>query len=285
MPEANRRDFMTGTLAAAMARYERASPLLLALEKPVAAPPPATDNFEWTQLRNHLEQRLMMARSWRFSWVEHWALIAQYLNPRRSLWLSNGGVDQPVPNSMVRGLPVNQAILDPTATYAMQVCAAGMMEGLMSPSRPWFKLGPGIKNFPIDREAQVWYEAVEDVVYAILAESNFYDSVAVMFKDLVSYGTAPMLIYEDEEDIIRCQNPVVGEYYLLVGPTFRIEGFIRQYVLTVAQCVEQFGLENCPPDVQQLFRNGASSLEREIIIAHMIEPNNALQPEIGRAHV
>jgi hypothetical protein len=30
--------------------------------------------------------------------------------PRRSLWLSQCGVDQPVPNSMVRGLPVNQAI-------------------------------------------------------------------------------------------------------------------------------------------------------------------------------
>ena len=263
--------------AADQARYERASPLLLAMTKPVPPEPPPVDNLEWAQLREHIDARLTMARSWRFSWIEHWALIAQYLNPRRSLWLSNGGVDQPVPNSMVRGLPVNQAILDPTATYAMQVCAAGMMSGLMSPSRPWFKLGPGVKNFPLDTEAKLWYEEVEDRVYKVFAESNFYDSAAVMFKDLVSYATGPMLIYEDVEDVIRCQNPVVGEYYLLVGPTGRIEGFIRQYVLTVSQCVEQFGIENCPPDVQELFRQKDSALEREIVVAHIIEPNFAIQ--------
>lgn len=247
------------------------------MEKPVAPPAPPIDSFEWNQLREHNEARLMMGRSWRLSWIEHYALIAQYLSPRRSLWLSNGGVDQPVPNSMVRGLPVNQAILDPTATYAMQVCAAGMMSGLMSPSRPWFKLGPGIRDFPLDKAGQLWYEEVEDRCYTVMAESNFYDQAATMIKDLVSYGTGPMLIYEDEEDIIRCHTPVVGEYYLLVGPTFRIEGFIRQYALTVAQCVEQFGLDNCPPDVQQLWQQKGSSLEREIIIAHIIEPNFSIQ--------
>lgn len=268
--------------SAAQARYEQASPLLLAMAKPVAPPLPPVDNETWNQLREHNEARLMMARSWRFSWIEHWALIAQYLNPRRSLWLSQGGVDQPVPNSMIRGLPVNQAILDPTGTYAMQVCAAGMMEGLMSPSRPWFKLGPGIRDFPLDREGQVWYEEVEDRVHTVLSESNFYDSVAIMFKDLVSYGTGPVLIYEDEEDIIRCQNPVVGEYYLLVGPTFRLEGFIRQFVLTVAQCVEMFGLADSPPDVQQLWQNKGSSLEREIIVAHIIEPNFQIQRDGDR---
>src|SRR5262245_37549540 len=112
---------------------------------PIPPKYPDIDNEEWNKLREHAESRLMMARSWRFSGIEHWALIAQYLNPRRSLWLSQGGVDQPVPNSMIRGLPVNQSIVDPTATLAMQICAAGMMSGLMGPSRPWFKLGPGIK--------------------------------------------------------------------------------------------------------------------------------------------
>ena len=263
--------------SSSLARYEQASPLLLAMAKPAPKEVPPTDNADWNKLREHNEARLMMARSWRFSWIEHYALIAQYLNPRRSLWLSQGGVDQPVPNSMVRGLPVNQSILDPTATYAMQVCAAGMMSGLMSPSRPWFKLGPGVKNFELDTEAKLWYEEVEDRAYKVFAESNFYDSAAVMFKDLVSYGTGPMLIYEDAEDIIRCQTPVVGEYFIFVGPTGRVEGFGRLYASTVSQTVEEFGLENCPPDVQQLFKNKGSNLDREIIIAHLIEPNFAIQ--------
>lgn len=219
----------------------------------------------------------MMARSWRWSWVEHWALISAYLNPRRSLWLSQGGVDQPVPNSMVRGLPVNQAILDPTATYAMQVAAAGLMSGLMSPSRPWFKLGAGVKNFKPDRDAELWYEEVEDRVYTVMSESNLYDTAAQMFKDLVSFGTGPIIVYEDDEDIIRCYAPIVGEYYLFAGSTFRIEGLYRQYAYTVSQLVEEFGLENCPPDIQQLWQQKGAALEREIIVAHAIEPNFEIQ--------
>jgi hypothetical protein len=204
-------------------------------------------------------------------------LIAQYLNPRRSLWLSQGGVDQPVPNSMVRGLPVNQAIVDPTATYAMQVCAAGMKEGLMSSSRPWFKFKPGIRDHELDRAGQIWYEDLEDRVYTVMAESNFYDASTQMFRDLVSYATSPMLIYEDDEDVIRCYVPVVGEYYIFVGSRFRPEGMYRQYNLTVAQMVEEFGLENCPSDVQTLWEQKASGLEREFIVAHAIEPNFGIQ--------
>jgi len=263
--------------ADAIARYEKASPLLLAMEKPMVPEERPEEESWWPQLRAHLEARLMMARSWRFSWLEHWALIAQYLNPRRSLWLSQGGMDQPVPNSMVRGLPINQAIVDPTATYALRVAAAGLMSGLMSPSRPWFKLGPGIRDFQMDRPAQLWYEEVEDRVYTVMAESNFYDMAAQMFEDLPAFGTGPMLLYEDDEDIIRCYAPVVGEYYLLVGSSFRPEGLYRLYVLTVAQIVEEFGLDNCPQDVQSLWMQKGSSLEREIMIAHAIEPNFEIQ--------
>src|SRR5215468_6087207 len=123
--------------AEAIARYERASPLLLAMEAS-QAPPARLDTgrkaVEWNRERVHYESRLQMQRSWRFSFLQHWALISEYIDPRRSLWLSQGGVDQPVPNAMVRGLPINQAIVDPTATIAMHVCAAGLMQGLMSPS-------------------------------------------------------------------------------------------------------------------------------------------------------
>ena len=264
----------------AVVRYERASPLLLAMEESQAPPErldTGPDAVDWNRLRTHLEARLMMARSWRFSWIEHWALIAQYLNPRRSLWLSQGGVDQPVPNSMVRGLPVNQAIVDPTATYAMQVCAAGMKEGLMSSSRPWFKFKPGIRDHELDRAGQIWYEDLEDRVYTVMAESNFYDASTQMFRDLVSYATSPMLIYEDDEDVIRCYVPVVGEYYIFVGSRFRPEGMYRQYNLTVAQMVEEFGLENCPSDVQTMWEQKGSGLEREFIVAHAIEPNFGIQ--------
>ena len=264
-------------------RYEQASPLLLALTASKAPERDAQDDkresINWNTLRTHNEARLMMARSWRYSFLEHWVLISQYVDPRRSLWLSQGGVDQPVPNSMVRGLPINQAIVDPTATYARDICAAGMKEGLMSSSRPWFKFKPGIKDFPLDRAGQLWYEDLEDRVETVLAESNFYDMATQMFRDLVTFATGPMLIYEDDADIIRCHCPVVGEYFIFVGPSFRPEGLGRLYALTVSQMVEEFGLGNCPQDVQEFWRQKRSSLDKEFIIAHLVEPNFGVDDE------
>lgn len=273
-----------GDLIDVSSHYERASALLLSME-PADAPPEKFDDraaaAEWNDMRSHLEARLSMLRSWRFSWIQHWALIAQYLNPRRSLWLSNGGVDQPVPNSMVRGLPINQAILDPTATYASQVCAAGMMTGLMSPGRPWFKLKPALDLIELDRAGQLWFEAVESIIYSVMAASNFYDSMAQMFDDLVCYGTGVVIVYEDEEDIIRCQNPVVGQYYLAVSNAFRPETLNEQFVLTVSQIVEMFGLESCPQDVRSLWETKGSGLETERIVAHSIEPNFDIKDSKG----
>ncbi|HEX4043256.1 MAG TPA: portal protein [Xanthobacteraceae bacterium] len=262
-----------------IARYERASPLLLAMESPTA---PVglryeRENQDWAQTREHLESRMTMARSWRYSFLEHWSLCALYTNPRRSLWLSQGGVDQPVPNAMVRGSPVNQAIVDPTPVYALQVCTAGLTNGLMSSSRPWFKLKPALSNIKIDRQGQLWFEEVEDRVYRVMAESNFYDCGVQMFKDLISFATSPMLIYEDVENIINCQVPVVGEYFLFIGSNFRVEGFARLYVLTVSQLVEEFGLDDCPPQVSSLWEQKGASLDKEFIVAHMIEPNFAIQ--------
>src|SRR5262245_15579445 len=94
-----------------------------------------------------------------------------------------------------------------------------------------------------------------------------------MFEDLVTFGTAPIIIYEDLQDIIRCYNPCPGEYFLASDSTFRVGTFYRLFVMTVAQIVGMFGLENCPADVRGLWQSKGGSLETEKIIAHAIEPN------------
>jgi hypothetical protein len=263
----------------ASARYEHATPQNLARTAPMAPLLPrenAKSLAQWADMRQHLETRLMMLRSWRTSEIEHDALVAQYLLPRRSQWLTQGGDQQPVPNSMIRNLPINQAILDPTGTQAMRVAAAGMVEGLMSPSRPWFKLS-GPKSFAPDRAATLWFEEVQERMYAIMAHSNFYDCGAQMMEDLIAYGTGPMLIYEDDDDVIRCYNPCVGEYYLGLGATNRVEVFNRLFVFTVSQMVEMWGLDACPQDVQTLWSQKGASLDQERIVAHSIEPNFEIQ--------
>lgn len=251
--------------------YESAGPAQLArqparamIERPVAS-------AEWKTLRQHLEARLNMLRAWRFSWMENWQLLENYLLPRRGIFINPA---MPTPNTMTRGQAINQNIVDPTGTYAMRRCAAGMMSGLMSPSRPWFKLKPALFARELAAtDAQEWFEETEDRMYTIMGKSNFYDASAQQYEDLVTFGTGPFIIYEDDTDIIRCYVPCCGEYFLSSSPAMRVEPMYRMFVMTVAQMVEMFGMENCPREIQSLWQEKGSTLEIERLVAHAIEPN------------
>lgn len=254
--------------------YEHAGPALLADQPNKVDNKRDIENSEWNSLRSHLEARLVMLRQWRNSWwYENWANLAQYILPRRSIWLTQSTGGQPSPNNMTRGRQINNAIKDPTATYATRVCAAGLMSGLASPSRPWFKVNTVMKNVELDSEGRAWMDAIEARLYTVLAGSNFYNAFAQECEDEVVFGTAPSIIYEDEKDLIRCYNPAIGEYYLASNAANRIDALYRQFVMTVSQIVDFFGVENCPPDVQQLWAAKGNELDVERIVAHSIEPN------------
>ncbi len=235
------------------------------------------DNPEWQTLRSHLESNLISLRNWRQSWwTQNWSDLAEFILPRRSIWLTQSTGGNPSPNNMTRGRPINTAIADPTATYAVRVCSSGLMSGLASPSRPWFKVIPSSKKLDIDADARIWLDSIEDRIYTVVAGSNFYNAFAQECEDLVVFGTGPSIIYEDELDLIRLYNPAVGEYYLSTDANNRINGLYRLFVMTVEQIVGFFGIENCTPEIQDLWKEKGANLQMERQIAHAIEPNFGL---------
>lgn len=255
--------------------YEMASATLLARQPSIAKVKKSErDDPQWNILRGHLEARLNSLYTWRQSWwTSNWSDLAQFLLPRRSIWLTQGSGGIPTPNNMLRGQEINQSIVDPTGTFAVRVCAAGLMSGLASPSRPWFKITSKLKNFEPDDAGKQWIDEVENRLYTILAGSNFYNCFAQECEDLVVFGSATTIIYEDIEDLVRLYNPCIGEFFFASSATLRVDGLYRRFLMTVAQIVDFFGLENCPADIQKLWQAKGSGLQLERIIAHSIEPN------------
>lgn len=267
------------------AHYESAGPTVLAQQP--AEPKkmiPIGNQAEWAQLRGHLEQRVVSLRTWRQSWwTQNWSDLAEFILPRRSIWLTQSAGGIPTPNNMTRGRQINTAIVDSTATYAVRVAAGGLMSGLASPSRPWFKMLPALRNVQIDAAGRMWLDETEDRIYTVLAGSNFYNSFAQEVEDLIVFGTAPSIIYEDQQDLIRLYNPAVGEYYLSCGATLRVDGIYRLFVMTVAEIVDFFGVDNCPAEVRKLWAEKGAQLQRELIVAHSLEPNFGIgNSDIGR---
>lgn len=216
-------------------------------------------------LRKHLDSRIGSLETFRWSWWTHWRELADYILPRRYRWLVT-------PNQWNRGSPINQHIIDSTATIAARTLASGIMSGVSSPTRRWFKLKIGRIDSTQTSPVSLWLAECERLLYLIFKESNFYNAIGVAYLDLVVFGTAVILIYEDFDDVIRCYNPCAGEYFLENNSKMAVGTFYRKFTLTIGQLVEEFGLDACSTSVQELFRT-PSGLGREIIVAHCIEPN------------
>lgn len=176
---------------------------------------------------------------------------------------------------MARYAPINQHILDETGCIFARNLASGLVSGKSSPISRWFRLKIGQIDSTQTSPISLWLAECERLLYLILAKSNFYTSIATFYYDLVIFGTASMLIYEDFKNVINCINPCLGEYYVDIDGKYRPVVFYREFTMTVDACIKEFGYANCSIGIQKLFDDpGGANRTRELIVAHSIEPND-----------
>lgn len=217
--------------------------------------------------RKRLDQVFAVLKKDRLPFWNLWRDLANYFLPKRYVWLESTN------EARVRRTARNPMIIDSTGTAAARILASGMFNGVTSPSRPWFSLRiPGYddEGGPVTQ----WLEACTLVMMQVMAESNFYNALAVMYLDLVVFGTAAALIYEDDETVIRCYNPALGEFYLGQSHRLAIDTFAREFNQSVRQLATQFGEENLTDQSKANLRRGGAEALSEVKVYHLIEPNH-----------
>ena len=194
-----------------------------------------------------------------------WRELADYLLPKRYVWLQSDK------ERRVRQAK-NPYILDSTGTKAARTLASGMMNGVTSPSRPWFKLT--VPGYDDDGGLVTqWLDEVARRMLLVMGVSNFYNSMAVLYLDLVVFGSAASLIYEDEDKVIRCYNPALGEYYFGQNYKLEVDTFAREYTQTVKQLVSRFGEANVSDTVRAKWKKEGADWLHAVSCVHLIEPN------------
>jgi hypothetical protein len=209
------------------------------------------------------------------SYWTHWRELSDYILPRRGRFLVT-------PNQGNRGDPKTQKIIDSTGTLAARTLSSGMMAGVTSPARPWFRLTVPDRKTGQRSSVKLWLDECQKRLLKVFAKSNFYNAIHVLYEEIGVFGTGVMLIEEDRQDVIRCRTMTAGEYYLAVGARLSVDTLYREFTMTVAQIVGQFGLEAASPTVCSLYASG--QLDREIMVAQAIEPNDqVIEGRIGPA--
>jgi hypothetical protein len=214
-----------------------------------------------TTPRQRCLERLTALRALRSPWDVKYREIADYMLPWRF---------RASPLDTRR--PDNSKILDPTATLALRTCAAGMASGICSPARQWFRLTtPDPKTASSDRIKGYLWEA-QQILEWILQRSGFYGVTSgAAFYDLASFGTFGMFIDEHQRHVASFKPLAVGSYWVAADNNGSIDTVYREFPMTIAQMVGEFGIDAVSPGVREQFKRG--QLDSSQVIVHLVEPN------------
>ncbi|EKY1953218.1 phage tail protein [Cronobacter sakazakii] len=213
-------------------------------------------------LKEQLTKQLGMLEQERTTFEPHWRELSDFIIPRGSRFLTS---------EANRGDRRNNKIVDPTATMANRTLSSGMMSGITSPARPWFKLATPDPEMMDYGPVKLWLETVQNRMNDMFNKSNLYQSLPIIYSSLGTFGTGALAVLEDDEDVIRTMPFPVGSYYIANSPRLSVDTCFRKFSMTVRQLVREFGLNNVSSSTKSAFENG--TYEKWVDVVHAVYPN------------
>jgi hypothetical protein len=202
---------------------------------------PMAPKTRYDMLRTQLDME-------RESWRSHMLDLKNNFLPYRTRWLDDGGV----PN---RGNKKMQYIVDNTPLLSLRTMSAGLMSGMTSPSRPWFRLRPDDDDLYGNPGVAEWCEKATDAAHSVLQRSNFYRQMPSAYSEIGGFGTAALGVYEIPYDpkkthqkLINVQTYTIGEYWISQDDESKVDTFIRKFKWTVRQIVMKFVADPTDPE-------------------------------------
>jgi hypothetical protein len=228
-----------------------------------------TRRQEYELLRSQLDNEIS-------SFTADWREIGDYIIPRRPRFALT---------DVNKGGRRNQKIIDSTATLALRTLRSGMMAGITSPSRPWFKLGKSDKTGPESAEVKRWCSAQSTKMSNVFLRSNLYNVLPIVYGDMGAFGVGAMFCEEDFDSVIRFYSLPIGSYRIACDELGRVRVFSREFNMTTRQLVSKFGnipgtskinWDNISSVVKNSWDNG--EYERWFTVCHIIQPNKNYDP-------
>jgi hypothetical protein len=211
--------------------------------------------------RDKLLTRWGMLKSERASWLAHWQELTTYLLPRNGRYFRQ---------DRDKGLRRHNNIYDNTGTRALRTLGAGMMAGATSPARQWFRLATADPDLNSYQPVQLWLDDVTRRMQLVFQKSNTYRALHTMYEELGAFGTACSVVLADFKNVIHQYPVTTGEYCIATDFQGRVTTLYREFEVTVADLVKEFGYNKCSITVRKMYDRG--TLDSWIPIIHAIEP-------------
>jgi len=213
--------------------------------------------------RKRMEKRYSALKKERQQgWDQHWRELAEQFAPRRGRFLWERAND---------GQKKHQSINNSNPPRALRILASGMMAGLTSPARPWFRLAtpdPEMMEFGPVRD---WLYQVEVRMREMFAKTNLYKALPGVYTELGAFGTGSLAALESNTSVMRFEPLTIGSYYLAQNDELAVDTLYRERRMTVRQLVTKFGKDNLSERVRAMINS--NQFDQWVDVVHVIEPN------------
>jgi len=189
------------------------------------------DQSKYSQRQRSLS-RWGALKNERTTWISRYQDVSKFLLPYSGRYFTS---------DRNKGDRSFNSILDSSATDALDILSAGMMAGMTSPARPWFRLALADTDLMEYDPVKLWLDDVSKLMRDVFAKSNTYRALHTMYEELGAFSTAVTLIDSDFDSVIWQSPLTAGEYAIGADAKGRVNTLYREYEMTVAQIVEEFG--------------------------------------------
>lgn len=168
-------------------------------------------------------------------------------------------------------------LADATATEALDTLGAGMLGGMTSPARQWFRLTVSDQDLESDTSVKGFLSDLQKKMLSVFAKSNVYQALNTVYLELATYGTACVIALPSRDRVIHLHVMTAGEYWLAENSEHRVDTMYREMRMTARQIVERFGIDNVSKRVADAYRDPGRCFTTFTVI-HCIEPRPDWDP-------
>jgi Bacteriophage head to tail connecting protein len=216
-----------------------------------------------TPKRTDILRRFNSMWTERSSWDAHIRDIASYNFPRASRFQTS---------DTNRGEKKHNLIHDNTPLWAHRTLAAGMMSGMTSPARPWFRLGLQDKELLDYTPVKQWLHDVTEKMRTVFSVSNTYNALHQCYEELGAFGTWANFVRPNFQRVIHHYPMTFGEYAIATNDEGSVDTLARKLSMTVGQMAKGFPRENLSTAVRNMIDRG--SLDGRVDVMHYIAPRS-----------
>ncbi|HIC2884920.1 TPA: portal protein [Morganella morganii] len=213
-------------------------------------------------MKQQLNKQLSQLKAERLSFEPHWRELSDFTRPRSTRFTAS---------EVNRGDRRNSKIIDPAAVMAARTLSSGMMSGITSPARPWFRLATPDRDLMDYGPVKLWLETVEQRMNEVFNRSNLYQSLPLMYEDLGTFATGAMAVVADPQRVIRTVPFPTGSFYIANGADLSVDTAVREFSMTVRQVITEFGTDAVSDTVKSQWNSGQYG--QWVNVVHAVYPN------------